>query len=309
MSRLRHTALIIVFTCIAAVASGQVRGDGRINGKVVDEQKQPMQDVVVKATLTGQNQPLQAKTNKKGEWTINGLASGEWTIEFSKDGFDSQKGTVKIDEGNNPGPITVTLAKATPKVDPNVEISEAAQKAQGLMQAGKFAEARKIFEDLLAKYPQVFQINAYIAQAYAGEKNYDKAVEHLKIASDKDPSNAEIKLLLGDILMEKGDKAEGLQILQSVDIAQVKNPYPLINASITLINDGKTDDALATLNKIAAQFPNQADVYYYRGRANIAAKKMPEAKADLEKFVSMAPPDSAQLADAKKILEQIKDIK
>jgi tetratricopeptide (TPR) repeat protein len=309
MSRLRHTALIIVFTCIATVASGQVRGDGRINGKVVDEQKQPMQDVVVKATLTGQNQPLQAKTNKKGEWTINGLASGEWTIEFSKDGFDSQKGTVKIDEGNNPGPITVTLAKATPKVDPNVEISEAAQKAQGLMQAGKFAEARKIFEDLLAKYPQVFQINAYIAQAYAGEKNYDKAVEHLKIASDKDPSNAEIKLLLGDILMEKGDKAEGLQILQSVDIAQVKNPYPLINASITLINDGKADDALATLNKIAAQFPNQADVYYYRGRANIAAKKMPEAKADLEKFVSMAPPDSAQLADAKKILEQIKDIK
>ena len=74
MSRLRHTALIIVFACIATVASGQVRGDGRINGKVVDEQKQPMQDVIVKATMTGQNQPLQAKTNKKGEWTINGLA-------------------------------------------------------------------------------------------------------------------------------------------------------------------------------------------------------------------------------------------
>src|SRR5262245_53501778 len=197
MSRLRHTALIIVFTCIAEVASGQVRGEGRIQGKVVDDQKQPMQDVVVKATLAGQNQPLQAKTNKKGEWSINGLAPGEWTIEFSKDGFDSQKGTVKIDEGNSPGPINVTLAKATPKVDPNVEISEAAQKAQGLMQAGKFAEARKIFEDLLVKYPEVVQINAYIGQAYAGEKNYDKAVEHLKIASDKDPSNAEIKLLLG----------------------------------------------------------------------------------------------------------------
>ena len=102
------------------------------------------------------------------------------------------------------------MAKATPKVDPNVEISAAAQKAQGLMQAGKYAEARKMFEDLLAKYPTVLQINAYIAQAYAGEKNYDKAVEHLKIAVDADPTNVEMKLLLGDILMEKGDKAEGL---------------------------------------------------------------------------------------------------
>jgi Flp pilus assembly protein TadD len=309
MSRLRNIALIIVFTCIAAVASAQMRGEGRLNGKVVDEQKQPLQDVVVKATMTGQPQPLQAKTNKKGEWTINGLASGEWTVEFTKDGFDGQRGTVKIDEGGNPPSISVTLAKATPTIDPNVEISEAAKKAQGLMQAGNFAEARKIFEDLLVKYPTVYQLNAYIAQAYAGEKNYDKAVEHLKIAVEKDPTNVEIKLLLGDILMEKGDTAEGLPILQSVDMAQVKNPYPLINACITLINTGKADDALAMLNKIAQQFPTQADVYYYRGRANITAKKMPEAKADLEKFVSMAPPDSPQVADAKKILEQLKDIK
>lgn len=309
MSRLRHIALIIVFSCIAAVASAQVRGEGRLNGKVVDEQKQPMQDVVVKATLTGQNQPLQTKTNKKGEWTINGLASGEWTVEFTKDGFEGQRGTVKIDDAGSPPAISVTLAKATPKVDPNVDISAAAQKAQGLMQAGKYAEARKMFEDLLAKYPTVLQINAYIAQAYAGEKNYDKAVEHLKIAVDADPTNVEMKLLLGDILMEKGDKAEGLQILQAVDLTQVKNPYPLINASITLINDGKAEDALAILNKIAQQFPTQVDVYYYRGRAYITAKKMPEAKADLEKFVSMAPPDSPQVADAKKILDQLKDVK
>jgi len=309
MSRLRPLALTIVFTCIAAVASAQMRGEGRLNGKVLDEQKQPLQDVVVKATMTGQAQPLQAKTNKKGEWTINGLATGEWTVEFTKDGFEGQRGTVKIDEGGNPPAISVTMAKATPKVDPNVEISTAAQKAQGLMQAGNFTEARKIFEDLLAKYPTVVQINAYIAQAYAGEKNYAQAVEKLKIAVDADPSNVEMKLLLGDILMEKGDKAEGLQILQSVDLTQVKNPYPLINASITLINDGKADEALTILNKVQQQFPTQTDVYYYRGRAYITAKKMPEAKADLEKFVSMAPADSPQVADAKKILDQLKDVK
>ena len=36
---------------------------------------------------------------------------------------------------------------------------------------------------------------------------------------------------------------------------------------------------------------------------------MPEAKADLEKFVAVAPPDARELPDAKKILEQLKTVK
>jgi hypothetical protein len=58
-----------------------------------------------------------------------------------------------------------------------------------------------------------------------------------------------------------------------------------------------------------ARFPNDASLYYYRGRANLSAKKLPDAKADLEKFVSMALPDARELPDAKRILEQMKDVK
>ena len=57
------------------------------------------------------------------------------------------------------------------------------------------------------------------------------------------------------------------------------------------------------------QFPTETSLYYYRGRANLAAKKLPEAKADLEKFVAGAPPSARELPDAKKILEQMKDVK
>jgi len=109
--------------------------------------------------------------------------------------------------------------------------------------------------------------------------------------------------------MEAGDKPGALAIMNSVDVTQIKNPLPLINASISLINESKTDEALEMLNKVITQFPTQAEGYYYRGRAYVAAKKYPEAKADLEKFVSMAPPDAREVPDAKKILEQIKDAK
>ena len=107
----------------------------------------------------------------------------------------------------------------------------------------------------------------------------------------------------------QGNKAEGVTVLQAVDLTKVKDPLPFINVIIDQINDQKTDEALALIAKLMTQFPTENTIYYYRGRANLAAKKMPEAKADLEKFVAAAPPTARELPDAKKILEQMKDIK
>jgi cytochrome c-type biogenesis protein CcmH/NrfG len=309
MRTLRKAAFLLLFTLAATGALAQARGEGRVSGKVVDDKGQPVQDVQVKATMTGQPLPVQTKSNKKGEWTINGIAGGEWNLEFSKDGFDPQNGKVTVDENNRMGDITVKLAKHTEKVDPGAELTAKAQEGMNLLNAQKFAEARKIFEDLLVKFPDVHQLNAYIAQSYAGENNLPKAVEYMRIASDKDPTNEEMRLVLADLIMEQGDKPAALEMMKKIDITKVKNPLPFINASITLINESKTDEALEMLNKVITQFPTQAEGYYYRGRAYVAAKKYPEAKADLEKFVSMAPPDAREVPDAKKILEQIKDAK
>ena len=309
MKTLRYTVFILAFAVAAAAAAAQSRGEGRITGKVVDPKGQPVPDVQVKGVMAGQNQVLQAKSNKRGEWSLNGLAIGQWNLEFAKEGFETQKVTVDLPDTERVPNVNVTLAPPAPKVDPNAEIQAEAQKAATLMQQEKFAEARRIYEDLLIKHPSLYQLHSFIARTYAGEKNYDKAVEHLRISVEKEPTNVDMKMLLGDILMEKGDKEEGLQLLLSLDVTQVKNAYPLINAAITLINDQKADQAVDLMNKIIQQFPNQADTYYYRGRAYVAAKKLPEAKADLEKFVAMAPPDARELPDARKILEQLKTVK
>jgi predicted Zn-dependent protease len=178
-----------------------------------------------------------------------------------------------------------------------------------MLRANQFADARKVYEDLLVKFPSIHQLHRFIAAAYAGEKNYPKAIEHLKIVLEKEPTNLDVKILMAELLMEQGNKAEGVALLQSIDLTQVKDPLPFINAGINLINDGKADDAIALLTKLTEAFPKQNEIYYYRGRAYLAAKKMPEAKADMEKFVAAAPPDARELPDAKKILEQLKTIK
>jgi hypothetical protein len=119
----------------------------------------------------------------------------------------------------------------------------------------------------------------------------------------------ETKLFLADVLMEKGDKAAAQELLASVDMSKAPDPVSFINAAITMINEQRSDDAVAMLDKVIAQWPDQADPYYYRGRAYIVGKKYVEARTDLEKFVSMAKGETPQVADAKKLLEQLKDVK
>jgi predicted Zn-dependent protease len=178
-----------------------------------------------------------------------------------------------------------------------------------LQKSGKGEEARKVILDLVAKYPEAYRLNAFVAQTYAEEKNWDKAIEHLTIVVDKEPADVDMKTFLAELYTMKGDKAAAKKILDAVDMTQVKDPTIFINAAITAINAGQTDEAIATLDKLIKQFPTQANIHYYRGRANITAKKYPDAKADLERFVSMAPPDARELPDAKKLLEQLKDVK
>jgi predicted Zn-dependent protease len=308
MTRVRHATLTFLIALLAASVSAQPTGRGRITGKILDDAGKPAQDVQVRAVKVGETLTLEAKTNPKGEWALNGLAGGQWNFEFVKTGFESQRMTVQITEDRNP-PIEMKLTKAGPAVDPNAEIQDELKKAMALQNEGKTADARKVYETLLAKYPDLYQLNSYIAGTYATEKNYDKAIEHLKVASEKEPANGDLKLVMADLLMEKGDKAEAEKLLQTVDMAQVKDPTLFLNMAIGAINGGKADEAIAVLDKVNKQFPTRADVFYYRARAYIVAKKMPEAKADLEKFVSMAAPDARELPDAKKLLEQLKDVK
>jgi tetratricopeptide (TPR) repeat protein len=308
MRTLKSIALTFVLVLSsAAVISAQVRGDARLAGKIIDDQGQPLADVVIRATKKGETQPLQAKSNAKGEWALAQLAAGEWTLEFSKDGYEPQSGNVTLEETSNMDRVSVTLAKA--KADPNVEIQGELKRADGMLRVNQFAEARKVYEDLLAKYPNVFQLHRFIAAAYAGEKNYPKAIEHLKLVLEKEPANVDVKVLMAELMMEQGAKTDAVAVLQTIDLTQIKDPLPFINGAITLINEGKADDAVAMLTKLGEQFPKQNEINYYRGRAYLAAKKLPEAKADIEKFVAAAPPDARELADAKKILEQLKDVK
>ena len=302
----RLVPALVVMLAVAVPGLAQSRGNLRITGKVLDAAGQPVADAQVRAAKRGETQPqvFNAKTNDKGEYSIRDLAPGEWVIEAMKEGVGTKEAAVTLVAEERSKSVDLTLAKAAPVVDPSVEINAEHQRAVGLAQSGKIPEARKVYEDLLSKHPTVFQLHAMLANMYAAENNTAKGMEHIKIALEKDPENVDYRILSAELMMESGDKEGARTILEAIDVTKAKDPRAFTNLAINQINAGKSAEAIDLLTKLIAQFPNDKSLLYYRGRAYIAATRLPEAKADLEAFVAAAP-TAPQAAEAKKLLEQL----
>ncbi|MGH9371813.1 MAG: carboxypeptidase-like regulatory domain-containing protein, partial [Vicinamibacterales bacterium] len=92
--RARRMATVLACVLALGVAAGaaQDRGKTRAQGKVVDDQGQPLPDVIVAAVKEGFDKPFQqAKTNSKGEWRIDNLAAGKWKFFFGgKEGLEEK---------------------------------------------------------------------------------------------------------------------------------------------------------------------------------------------------------------------------
>jgi tetratricopeptide (TPR) repeat protein len=308
--KLTGLMLLAAVLSVASAAAQEWRGMGRAGGKVVDDQTgQPIEGVSVKAVMprSANRGPADSKSNSKGEWAVGGVASGEWALDFTKDGYETRSISVGISEGGNRRPMEIRLKKkAAPPPDANAAIKSRLIEAAAKMEAKEYAAARAIYEDLAVQHPQVKQFRPLIARTYHGEGNKAAAIEQLRKAVADDPENLEVKMLLGTTLMEDGKNDEARQILASVDEAKVTDPAVFLNIGIGLINDKKQADALAWFDKAIARFPQHPDGYYYRGISYLSLGKTAEAKTDLQKYVTIAPPTAPELATAKQILETLK---
>lgn len=298
---LQRTGLVAALVMLAAsLATAQSwRGMGRVGGKVTDEQGKPLEGVTVKLNLPGAG-GTEVKTNKKGEFAVGGLARGDWQIDFEAETYEPRRLTVSVAELTRVPPMEIKLTQ-----DLNEVIRVEMVKAGELMNQRKYAEARAVYEAILAKYPNAYRVEPYLARVYYAEKNYDEAVRHLKVATDADPSDMENRLRLGNILIEQGRIDEGRAVLASVDDSAIKDPSILVNVGVSLLNQNKAGEALPLFDKAIALFPADGSAYYYRALVRLQKADTEGTKADLAKFLELSP-DAPEAAAAKKALEQLK---
>lgn len=312
---MRVGRIAVALACVVAlgaVTAAQTRGKAKAEGRVLDEQGEPLPDAIVVAVMDGYDKPFQqTKTNRRGQWSIDNLAAGGWKFYFGGvEGLEEKIVDVPVASTGSVKVPDVTLGKP---FDHHAFLNAELQRAAEFMQTRQPGEARTVYEAVLAKYPEIDpefrgQLHGAIAQAYAAQNQPKEAVNHLRKAVELDPDNTDIQLVFGEMLMQLGEGEEAEKVLLAADMTKVQDPFPYMNIVITKINEEKTDEALALIERLIARFPSESRLYYYRGRAHLASKNFSDARTDLEKFVAGAPADATELADARKILEQLKDV-
>jgi tetratricopeptide (TPR) repeat protein len=289
------------------VASAQDwKGGGRVEGRVLAPDGTPVVGATLKLVHPGRGGGPTLKTDKKGRWAYLGLVAGVWNVDVEAAGYATRQVSFKLpDEGAHLDPIEIRLEKSGPPPVPP-EVLETVRKADEAYKAGRFAEAQTEYEKLLALRPDLATtIHQQMGFSLIQQKKYPEALEHLQKVLDADPANTPIRVIAAQAALSGEMIDRGLALLKGIDESAVKTPDVFFNVGVALINANRPEDAIPYFGKAIALDAAYADGYFRRGLAYLQLGKTAEAKADLQKFVELAPTGSE--ADlARKALTQLK---
>ena len=94
-----------------AIYSHTPGGNGFLSGTVYDQDNFPLEGVTV--TITGNSFSDSIDTNEDGYYEFYGLAAGDYTLTYEKDGYQGQTGNISLGAGEILGIETITLELIT----------------------------------------------------------------------------------------------------------------------------------------------------------------------------------------------------
>ncbi|MFH0991832.1 MAG: tetratricopeptide repeat protein [bacterium] len=169
-------------------------------------------------------------------------------------------------------------------------------------------EAKKFFEDYLAKYPDdPMVLSAVVRRIIRSKENLDKGIELAQKAVDlpKNGSNSQYVSMLAELYMLKADQAKAEEVYGKDFISRETSmyQYALSTYANFWANQGKNlEGALDAAKKVVTMNPS-ASAYMTLANIYVKNKQLDEAKKAGEKAIELAP--EAQKAMFKTRLETI----
>ena len=307
---LSAAALVAALFVSAAPAMAQT---GRIGGTVKDQNNQPLKG----ATVTAENpnaspSSFTATTDDRGRYSIIGLRTGSWKITASAPGFAPSSGSVPVRTIGAPmPPVDFVLAPgasgpagALAGVNTK-ELQAELQKAMDLANAGQHDAAIAAYNAILAKTPALTMINGQIAVVQRLKKDYDGAIASYQKVIAADPNNDRAKIDIGMTYLEKGDFANAEKALMEVATSVNANREVFYNLGEVKFAKGETDEAVKYYQRAVDMDANWAKPLFKLGLSRLQKADTAGAIEYMNKVIA-AEPNSAEAAQAKALIEQLK---
>jgi tetratricopeptide (TPR) repeat protein len=300
--RLLMVALAILVAVIAA-APAFSQTTGILKGTVVDEKGQPVEKAKITIQFAeGANRVYTVQSDKKGAFIQVGVQPGRYNVTAEKQGVGAQSFPVKIALGD---PTEVKFVLSTKNAAVNAEEQKKATAVQTLFNegvtatgAGDFDGAVEKFNEAIALYPNCFDCYYNIGQAQTQKKDYEKAEAAFKKALELKADYADAYNGLTTVYnaQRRFDEAQAAS-QKAAELAGAGagaaggggNVNALYNQGVISWNANKFEDAKAKFEAAIQVDPNHADSHFQLGMCLVNLGKLPEASAEFETYVKLAP--------------------
>ena len=320
----RHAMMpaIIAFAAVSLALPAAAQTTGVIKGTVVDAKTQPVEGAkIVIEYKEGVTRRYELKSNKRGEFIQIGLTPGQYQVTAEKDqltqSFDTR---VRIGDTSE---VKFQLAPGSASM--SKEAADKGAKIKGLFDEGVVASKAGDSDGAIAKFtealtllPDCYDCLYNIGYAYMQKKDYVKSEESFKKAIALKVDYIEAYNGLATVYnaqkkfteaSEVSNKAAELQAAAAAaspgGAGGAANVEVLYNQGVIAWNAGKTEDAQKRFQEVLALNPNHADSHYQYAMTLVNQGKLPEATAEFEAYLKLAP-EGQYAAQAKAIVSQLK---
>ncbi len=228
------------------------------------------------------------------------IRQGEYTV--ARDKFEAwsmthaNAGPIRLAAGrinHLTGNFDRALAHLNPiQNSPNVAIAAQYEKASVLDDTGKRAEAKAIYDKLIAAF-QSLNVRSpndqvYVALAMAATEYFHDANDVLKLATQGNPRNADAFAAWGDLLAEKYNEPEALASYGDALMIDPNMPEAHVGRARNLVLT-EPEQALAEVQKALATNPNLIDAHLLVAEQDIDSEQYDKAQESIAKALAVNP--------------------
>ena len=138
------------------------------------------------------------------------------------------------------GPQSATAATAEPRAQPKQSEIDSANR---LFQAGKFAEAAKLYSQIVTQNPKDFSATLHLGRIALLSNRLDDTQKWLERAISLRPDDADAKIMLAQAFYARDDFQKTAAALNGVDVSSnklIREQYPTLNVAMLESFKGQT---------------------------------------------------------------------
>ncbi|NIM91872.1 MAG: tetratricopeptide repeat protein [Candidatus Aminicenantes bacterium] len=319
---LKGLGILFLFLGITSFSFSQAHlGKGRITGTVVDENGKPLEGVLIVVQSLRAKAKFESYTDKKGHFAVAGMGTGQWRVTASKEGYVSSYVDIPIRQLRKNPALSFILKKikGPAGLKTNEESFQLLDKGNLLLEEEKYDEALGVFEELLTKYSEIYQIHLNIGTCYLKKRELDKAEEQFKLVLDKilethgDYNKEKVTSLralagLGEVFLQK-EKFEDAQkyFAQALEISP-EDAVSAYNVGEVYFSNQKIDEAIAYFELAIEIKKEWSKPYLKLGYVYLNKGDFDKSLEYFQKFIEMDP-ESPQVPNVQNIIATIEKMK